>query len=67
MTGCRLRAMLELLYAAGLRVTELVSLPVSGIQFERAIVLVKGKGGKERNGTIGRTGAQSLGRMDGAA
>ena len=46
--GVRLRAMLELLYAAGLRVTELVSLPTAAIQFTRCVVLVKGKGGKER-------------------
>ena len=46
--GVRLRAMLELLYAAGLRVTELVSLPAAAIQFTHCVVLVKGKGGKER-------------------
>jgi len=46
--GLRLRSMLELIYASGLRVTELVSLPLAAIQFDRCIVLVKGKGGKER-------------------
>lgn len=46
--GIRLRAMLELLYAAGLRVTELVSLPLSGIQLQGGYVLVRGKGDKER-------------------
>jgi len=58
--GLRLRAMLELLYAAGLRVTELVSLPLSAIQFDRALVLVKGKGGKERVVPLGEPALQAI-------
>lgn len=42
----RLRAMLELVYASGLRVTELCSLPVSAILGDR--LLIHGKGAKER-------------------
>ena len=58
--GLRLRAMLELLYAAGLRVTELVSLPLSSIQPDRAIVLVKGKGGKERVVPLGEPALKAI-------
>lgn len=50
--GIRLACMLEVLYAAGLRVTELVSLPISAIQKEvvglKNYLIVKGKGSKER-------------------
>jgi integrase/recombinase XerD len=51
--GLRLRAMMELLYAAGLRVTELVGLPLNAIQYDRALVLVRGKGSKERMVPLG--------------
>lgn len=40
--------LMELLYATGMRVTELVSLPVAAVRGDPAMVLVKGKGGKER-------------------
>ena len=41
-------AMMELLYATGLRVTELVSLPQAAVRGDPRMILVKGKGGKER-------------------
>lgn len=44
----RLHCMIELLYATGLRVTELVSLPVSACRGDPRTILVRGKGGRER-------------------
>jgi integrase/recombinase XerD len=46
--GVVARTALEVLYATGLRVTELLSLPRAALAGDAALVMVKGKGGKER-------------------
>jgi integrase/recombinase XerD len=46
--GLRDRAMIELLYASGLRISELLQLPLREIYFNEAIIRVFGKGSKER-------------------
>jgi integrase/recombinase XerD len=46
--GLRLACMIELLYASGLRVSELVSLSLAAVARDPAYLIVRGKGGKER-------------------
>ena len=51
--GARLAAMIEILYAAGLRVSELVALPLAAVSRAPAYLMIKGKGGKERLAPLG--------------
>ena len=46
--GIRLVALLEIMYATGLRVTELVGMPLSALSRDRLMLIIRGKGGKER-------------------
>jgi len=59
--GLRDRAMLELLYGAGLRVSELVGLPIGAVDRRAGLIRVVGKGAKER---IVPIGAAALGAID---
>ena len=59
-TGLRDVAMLELLYATGIRVGELVGLDVDDVDRERQVVRVLGKGRKERSVPFGQPAAQAL-------
>ena len=58
--GLRLRAMIELLYGSGLRVSELVSLPLQTISAETRSLLVRGKGDKERMVPLGAPARAAL-------
>ena len=58
--GLRDRAMLEVLYATGLRVSELVKLKVADLQLDAGVVRCLGKGNKERVVPLGRKSIASL-------
>jgi integrase/recombinase XerD len=54
------RALLELMYASGLRVSEVINLEVSEIDFEEGILRTRGKGNKERIVPVGRQALLSI-------
>jgi integrase/recombinase XerD len=56
----RLLCLIELLYASGLRVSELVTLPLNAVTGERRMLLVKGKGGKERLVPLGAPAREAI-------
>jgi len=60
--GVRDRALLEVDYSTGLRVSELCGLKLEHIDAELRFVRIRGKGGKERIVPYGRSAASSLGR-----
>jgi len=62
--GIRDRVMLELMYAAGLRVSELVSLKQRDVDVHTGVVVCHGKGSKERRVPIGKSAIHWLQRYD---
>lgn len=56
----RLAALLELLYASGLRVSELIALPASAARMKGDAIIVRGKGNKERLVPIGEAAKRSM-------
>ena len=58
--GLRDRAILELLYGAGLRISELTGLDVDDVDLEEGSVRVLGKGGKERDVPVGRYAREAV-------
>lgn len=62
LAGLRDRSILELLYAAGLRVSELVALDQDDLDLHAKMVRVLGKGGKERMVPFGKQAEESLRR-----
>jgi integrase/recombinase XerD len=58
--GLRDRAILELLYGAGLRISELTGLDVDDVELEDGSVRVLGKGGKERDVPVGRYAREAV-------
>ncbi|HEY0406030.1 MAG TPA: site-specific tyrosine recombinase XerD [Pyrinomonadaceae bacterium] len=58
--GLRDRAVIELLYATGLRVSELVSLKLSDVDLDAGLIICYGKGSKQRRVPIGKSAARWL-------
>jgi len=58
--GLRDRAMLELMYACGLRVSELVELPLAALNARQGVLRITGKGGKDRLVPVGEVALEHL-------
>ncbi len=59
----RLHCMIEMLYASGLRVSELVGLPFAAVRGAQRVIFVRGKGGRERMAPLGEPAREALGRI----
>ena len=64
--AARLHALVELLYATGMRVSELVSLPRSVLRSQNRMIVVRGKGNKERLVPVGDAAREALERFGAA-
>ena len=58
--GLRLQALVETLYATGLRVSELVGLPLAALDRGEEVLIVRGKGAKERMVPLGEPAAEAI-------
>lgn len=58
--GLRLYCVVELLYASGLRVSELATLPLGAVRNRDGFVIVRGKGGKERLAPLNPTAREAI-------
>jgi integrase/recombinase XerD len=58
--GMRDRAMLELMYASGLRVSELVNMPLSALNMRQGVLRITGKGGKDRLVPVGEVALEHI-------
>jgi len=65
--GLRDRTMLELMYACGLRVSELVELPLAALNARQGVLRITGKGGKDRLVPVGEVALDHLSRYLDAA
>ncbi len=64
--GLRLNALLEILYATGLRISELVTLPAAALARDPRVLIVRGKGGKERMIPLSEPARESIARYHAA-
>jgi integrase/recombinase XerD len=58
--GSRDKAMLELMYATGLRVSELIKLKINDINFQDGFLICRGKGSKERVVPVGKSASAAV-------